>query len=74
VSGAYLEVDLPASDVTAYAAANPLNSDPTIALNQIISQKWALNLNNSFEGRSEQRRTGMMAILMTIFIWLLSEP
>jgi Starch-binding associating with outer membrane len=59
ILGSYAELGLPSADATAYAAANPLNTDPILALNQIIMQKWALNLNNSYEGWLEQRRTGI---------------
>ncbi len=59
ILGSYAELGLPSVDATTYAAANALNSDPTIALNQIIMQKWALNLNNGWEGWLEQRRTGI---------------
>ena len=59
ILGAYAEFGLPTADATVYAAANPLDSDPATALNQIIMQKWALNLNNGYEGWIEQRRTGI---------------
>jgi hypothetical protein len=63
VLSSYTELGLPLADATNYLAANPLNSDPTnnyaTAFNQIIMQKWTLNLNNGFEGWLEQRRTGI---------------
>jgi hypothetical protein len=63
VLGAYAELGLPSTDAATYLAANPLNTDPTnnyaAATYQIIMQKWALNLNNGFEGWLEQRRTGI---------------
>ncbi|MBS1508576.1 MAG: SusD/RagB family nutrient-binding outer membrane lipoprotein [Bacteroidetes bacterium] len=69
VLGAYAEVGLPAADATAYLSANPLSADPTntyaVAMNQIIMQKWALNLNNGFEGWLEQRRTGIPVFDLT---------
>ncbi len=57
--GAYAEYGLPAADANAYAAANTLSGNATTALSQIIMQKWALNLNNGYEGWIEQRRTGI---------------
>lgn len=57
--GAYAEYGLPATDANSYAAANPLSATTSTALSQIISQKWALNLNNGYEGLLEYRRTGL---------------
>jgi hypothetical protein len=62
VLGAYAEYGL---NGAAYAAALPLlNADPAQALAQIIMQKWALNLNNGYEGWIEQRRTGIPAFYL----------
>jgi len=61
ILGAYAELGLPTADAATYAANNALSANPTTALSQIITQKWALNLNNSFEGWLEQRRTGIPA-------------
>ena len=61
VRGAYAEYGLADARASAYLLSPGAAYDPTMALNQIITQKWMANLNNGFEGWIEYKRTGFPA-------------
>ncbi len=64
VKGAYDEYALSANSAAYLANSGTAfnTSDNTVALNQILMQKWATNLNVGFEGWLEYRRTGVPAL------------
>ena len=53
---------IPDADVTAYFTANPrvalLSTNPALAQNQIITQKWIAWVGNGYEAYNDYRRTG----------------
>jgi hypothetical protein len=59
VLGAYAEIGLSTTQANNYLSHNVYNA--TTGLNQIITQKWLVNINNAFEGWIEYRRTGIPA-------------
>lgn len=54
----YPEVTISATDIDAYLAEPGIAYDPANALEQIITQKWLMNINQGFESYAEYRRTG----------------
>ncbi|RED93605.1 SusD/RagB family nutrient-binding outer membrane lipoprotein [Marinoscillum furvescens] len=54
----YPEVTIDATDIDAYLAEPGIAYDPANALEQIITQKWLMNINQGFESYAEYRRTG----------------
>jgi len=64
VLGAYAELGLDATTASNYLSHNGVvfdNSSSAVSMNQIITQKWLVNINNGFEGWIEYRRTGFPA-------------
>ena len=65
VKGAFAEIGLSTTVANNYLThANVIynNSSTAASLNQIITQKWLVNINNGFEGWIEYRRTSYPAL------------
>jgi hypothetical protein len=66
VNGAFAEIgitDATGSNYLGHAGVAFDNSTTAAALQQIITQKWLVNINNGFEGWIEFRRTGYPALV-----------
>lgn len=62
VTGAYADYGIDAATTATYLLNPNVIYNPVNGLNQIITQKWAANLNVGFEGWLEYRRTGIPAL------------
>ncbi|PTQ96542.1 SusD-like starch-binding protein associating with outer membrane [Mucilaginibacter yixingensis] len=62
VAGAYADYGIDATTTAAYLTNPNVVFNPVNGLNQILTQKWAANLNVGFEGWLEYRRTGIPAL------------
>ena len=62
VTGAYEEIGLDDAAASSYLKHDGVVYNSSTALSQIITQKWLVNINNSFEGWIEYRRTGYPAL------------
>lgn len=61
VLGAFAELGLDGNNYLAHSSVVFDNTSASASLNQIITQKWLVNINNGFEGWIEYRRTGYPA-------------